>query len=114
MSIGLPIVGLATTEMPRVVENGVSGYISSDFNVLIEQMRELITDPVEDRRHGDRARKFAREHFDIRRFCDDWNRTRAEAVGLTSLPRTPLRRAANDGLHPLQISSSSLAEGVTS
>ncbi|MDZ4875207.1 MAG: hypothetical protein CLLPBCKN_004603 [Chroococcidiopsis cubana SAG 39.79] len=45
MMVGLPIVGLATTELATVVENGISGYIDTDLDRLIEQMRSLIANP---------------------------------------------------------------------
>ena len=35
MMLGMPIVGLATTEMATVIENGVSGYIDTDARRLI-------------------------------------------------------------------------------
>ena len=39
MMIGIPIVGLATTEMVTVVENGVSGYLDTNVDNLIERCR---------------------------------------------------------------------------
>src|SRR5436305_383123 len=31
MMLGMPVVGLATTEMATVIENGVSGYVDTDI-----------------------------------------------------------------------------------
>ncbi|MBI4300390.1 MAG: glycosyltransferase, partial [Chloroflexi bacterium] len=47
MMLGMPIVGLATTEMATVVENGVSGHVENNVNRLIDRMRELLVDPSE-------------------------------------------------------------------
>jgi hypothetical protein len=74
MMIGMPIVGLATTEMVTVVENGVSGYVDTNVSRLVDVMRELIAFPAEARRLGDGARRYARERFSIDRFRRDWNR----------------------------------------
>jgi glycosyltransferase involved in cell wall biosynthesis len=72
MMIGMPILGLATTEMVTAVENGVSGYVHTDVRHLVERMRELLADPAEARRLGQGARRRARERFGIKRFVDDW------------------------------------------
>lgn len=72
MSIGLPVLGLATTELATVVENGVSGFISTDARELQEHARRLIAEPEEARRLGEGARRTARERFGIERFSRDW------------------------------------------
>ena len=72
MMLGLPIVGLATTELVTVIQNGVSGFIDTDVDRLVERMRELVDDPAEARRLGDGARMAARERFGIDRFARDW------------------------------------------
>jgi glycosyltransferase involved in cell wall biosynthesis len=73
MTIGMPIVCLATTELPTVIQNGVHGYISCDLEELIDGMRRLIEDPSEARRLGANARAVARERFALDRFIRDWN-----------------------------------------
>jgi len=73
MMIGMPIVGLATTEMSTVIDNGVSGYVDTNVDALIERMQALIDDPQLARRLGDGARRYAGERFHIGRFVDDWN-----------------------------------------
>src|SRR5438270_5849180 len=42
MTIGMPVVALATTELPTVIEDCHNGYISCDVDELIERMRFLI------------------------------------------------------------------------
>jgi len=73
MMIGMPIVGLATTEMATVIDNGVSGYVNTDVNILIERMQDMLADPHHARRLGEGARRYARERFHIDRFVRDWN-----------------------------------------
>lgn len=73
MSIGLPIVGLATTEMVTVVENRVSGYVNTDVNQLIDFMQELLQDHHQARSLSQNARTTARSRFNITRFTQDWN-----------------------------------------
>ena len=74
MTIGMPIVALATTELPTVVEDGVTGYISCDLDKLIDRMRSLLAEPDTARRLGANARAVARERFGLDRFIRDWNR----------------------------------------
>jgi Glycosyl transferases group 1 len=74
MSIGLPVVGLATTELPRIVHDGVSGFVDSDVDRLIERTAFLLRDAGAARELGAAARAFARERFAIGRFAADWDR----------------------------------------
>ena len=75
MMIGLPIVGLATTELATVIQNGVSGFIATDPEQLIEPMHSLLADRRAAGRMGEQARRAALERFSIRRFADDWEDT---------------------------------------
>lgn len=74
MAIGMPIVGLGTTEMATVIENGVSGYVDTRLKNLVDGMRNLLKDPQEARTLGIGARRRALERFSIKRFTEDWNR----------------------------------------
>jgi len=74
MTIGLPIVGLATTELVTAVENGRTGYIETDVDKLVKRMRHLIDDPEHARELGQNARRYASQRFHIRRFAEDWRR----------------------------------------
>lgn len=89
MMIGMPIVGLATTEMSVAIQNGVSGYVDSDPAKLIEHMRRLLADPAEARALGEGARRYALERFNIRRFVRDWDETFDLVVGRRSSLVTP-------------------------
>jgi glycosyltransferase involved in cell wall biosynthesis len=81
LMLGMPVVGLATTEMVTVVENGVSGYLETDVGRLVGHMRRLLADPGEARRLGAGARRMARERFAIARFARDWDQTFAFVAG---------------------------------
>src|SRR5690606_2104336 len=45
MMIGMPVVGLATTELPSVIQNGVSGFLYNDIDQVVESMKLLLNDP---------------------------------------------------------------------
>jgi hypothetical protein len=81
MMLGLPIVALATTEMPTVVENGVTGFIDTSVPRLIDAMQELLDQPKLAREMGERGRRVALERFGIARFARDWDAVLREAVG---------------------------------
>lgn len=90
MMVGLPIVGLATTELATVIENGVSGYIHTNVDALIECMQELLNDPEQARRLGQAAQEQARSRFSIRRFTQDWSAVFEQVVGSSSMPSLQL------------------------
>ncbi len=73
LHIGMPVVALATTELPSVIVDDVSGYVSPDPEVLIDRMRSLLDDPTEARRLGDNARALAQQRFGLDRYIEDWN-----------------------------------------
>lgn len=75
MMVGLPIVGLATTEMPVTVENDVSGYVHTNSQVLIDRMQHLLRDRELAARLGKGARAAAVRKFDIERFSREWLET---------------------------------------
>ena len=73
MTIGMPIVGLATTELATVIRNGENGFVHTDTHALIDAMQQLLRDPAEARRLGEGARRTAFERFHIARFAHDWD-----------------------------------------
>jgi hypothetical protein len=75
MTIGLPVIGLASTELVTVITSGVNGFLDTDPDRLVEPMRRLLADPAEARRLGANARQTARERFGITRFARDWEET---------------------------------------
>jgi glycosyltransferase involved in cell wall biosynthesis len=86
MLVGLPVIGLATTEMVSVVENGVSGYVDTNLAKLVEAMQALLDDPAEARRLGEGARRAALERFNIERFARDWDETFREVAASVPAP----------------------------
>jgi hypothetical protein len=81
MMLGMPIVGLTTTEMPNVIENGISGYTDTDPARLVDRMRELIRHHRVAAQLGARARERALERYSIGRSVRDWNAVLAEVAG---------------------------------
>jgi glycosyltransferase involved in cell wall biosynthesis len=81
MMLAVPIVGLATTEYATVVENGVSGYVDTDVDRMVEAMLALLADPAEARRLGEGARTRAEERFGIDRFVREWEDSFALVTG---------------------------------
>jgi glycosyltransferase involved in cell wall biosynthesis len=80
MMVGLPVVGLATTEMATAVQNGHSGYVDTNVDRLVERMSWLLRDHEEARWLGANARRYAHERFHISRFVADWNAAFADVT----------------------------------
>jgi hypothetical protein len=80
MMLGLPVVGMATTELVTVIQNGVSGYIDTSVDRLIGGMRALLDDPTHARRLGEAARRTAERRFAITRFVNEWLETFEQAA----------------------------------
>jgi len=72
MMVGLPIVGLATTELVSVIRNGENGFVDTRPERLVEAMQRLLEDPAEARHLGEAARRTAEERFGMQRFVADW------------------------------------------
>jgi hypothetical protein len=81
MMVGLPVVGLATTEMVTVVRDGHSGVLHTDPGYLIEQMQHLLEDGERALMLGTEGKKVALQRFDINRFAKDWYNTVLEVAG---------------------------------
>lgn len=72
MMVGMPIVALSTTEVGQVIENNVSGYTSTDVNILIEKMHMLLDNVYIAKRMGKKAKQYAIREFSIKRFTKEW------------------------------------------
>lgn len=72
MTVGVPVIALATTEMPTVIRNGVNGYADTNVDALVDVMRTLVEDPELARRWGEAARADALARFSIERFAREW------------------------------------------
>ncbi len=73
MMLGMPIIGLATTEMVTAVQNGINGYVDTNVATLIDHMQRLLKDPSEAAELSKGAQHIARERFGIERFARDWD-----------------------------------------
>jgi hypothetical protein len=102
MTIGLPIVGLATTEMAVTIKNGINGYVHTDLDFLIEKMRFLLENPDEANRMGANARETALQKFGIKRFTDDWSALFRKVIANHQRPR----------VHPAGISTTHMNSSV--
>lgn len=74
MFAGLPVVGLATTELVTVIDSGRNGYVDTRPERLVGVMRELLRDRALAAAWGEAGRRTALERFGIERFVDDWLR----------------------------------------
>ncbi|GBF06143.1 group 1 glycosyl transferase [Deinococcus aerius] len=81
MMVGLPIVGLATTEMVTAVRHGVSGYLDTDVDRVVEYGQLLLREPGHARELGEAARRTAQERFGIGRFAHDWSEVFLDVAG---------------------------------
>ena len=62
-----------------MVEDGVSGFVSNDPELLREGVRRLLADPELATQMGQAARAKVLETFSIQNFIDGWERAIAEA-----------------------------------
>ncbi|HEX5198770.1 glycosyltransferase [Paractinoplanes rhizophilus] len=73
MQMGMPVIGLATTEAIEAVPPD-AGVLSTDVSVLAEAARWLLEEPAAARRLGERARQVALTRYGLDRFLADWDR----------------------------------------
>ena len=72
MMVGVPVVGLATTELVTVIQNGRNGYVDTRLDALVDAMQRLRADIGLARDLGEAGRRTAIERFSIDRFIADW------------------------------------------
>lgn len=72
MMIGVPVVGLATTELATVICSGQNGIIDTQPERLVLSMKALLRDPKGAMALGKAGRQTALERFHIDRFITDW------------------------------------------
>jgi hypothetical protein len=72
MQLGMPVVALATTEVPEAVPPE-AGFVSNRIDLLREGICRLAQDSALARRMGDAARKWALRRYGLQRFLDDWD-----------------------------------------
>jgi len=79
MHLGMPVVALATTEVPEAVPPE-AGVISTRVDVLRDALRRLVDDPEQARAMGKAAREAALGRYGLQRFLADWDRVLAEVA----------------------------------
>ena len=72
MMAGMPVVGIAATELPSVIENGVNGFVDHRVTSILDVSRQLLDDRDLAKEWGVAAQRTARERFNINRFIGDW------------------------------------------
>jgi glycosyltransferase involved in cell wall biosynthesis len=89
LMLGMPVVGLATTELATVIDHGRTGLITADVDALPGLLRLLLDDRDHAARLGGAARAMARARFSLARFRADWDRV------LRNLVLQPAAQAAS-------------------
>jgi glycosyltransferase involved in cell wall biosynthesis len=79
MHLGMPVVALATTEVPAAVPPE-AGVVSTRLDVLQAALRWLVGDPEQARLMGKAARAHALARYGLRRFLADWDALLAEVA----------------------------------
>jgi hypothetical protein len=79
MHLGMPVVALATTEVPEAVPPD-AGIVSTNVRTLVESLKALLDDPARCTEIGRNARAHARERYGLERFLADWDHLLLESV----------------------------------
>jgi Glycosyl transferases group 1 len=87
MATGVPVVGLATTELATVVRNGHEGFIHTDVDELVRAGHRLLQDRCLALELGANARRLVTRRFGIDRFAREWGEL-LEACARGELGRT--------------------------
>lgn len=80
MAAAVPVVGLATTELPTVVRDGVDGFIDTDLARIVRDGRRLLADRELALEMGARARERVAVRFGLERFVRDWTELLTEVA----------------------------------
>jgi glycosyltransferase involved in cell wall biosynthesis len=73
MTIGMPVLALATTEVVAAVPPD-AGVIATDVSTLVDAARWLLDQPDQAHRLGRQARQVALARYGLDRFLADWDR----------------------------------------
>lgn len=80
MMVGMPVVGLATTELATVICSGHNGLIDTRTDTLVAGMKELLRNKQAAAALGAAGQQTALERFHIDRFVSDWLRVFASVA----------------------------------
>lgn len=73
LMLGIPVVGLATTEMATVIQNGFNGFCDTDLQKLIGHMKTLLENKKLAIEIGRQGKETAMQKFNIQRFTNEWH-----------------------------------------
>jgi glycosyltransferase involved in cell wall biosynthesis len=73
MQMGMPVIGLATTEAVAAVPPD-AGVLATRVDTLVEAAQWLLDEPAAAARLGARARQVALARYGLDRFLADWDR----------------------------------------
>ena len=79
MHLGMPVVALATTEVPLAVPPE-AGVVSNRLDELEAALRRLVAEPEEARLLGKAAREAVLARYGLHRFLADWDALLAEVI----------------------------------
>jgi hypothetical protein len=79
MQLGMPVVALATTEVPEAVPEG-AGFVSNRLDALEAAAARLCAEPELAREQGRRAREVALARYGLGSFLERWNALLAEVA----------------------------------
>lgn len=79
MHLGMPVVALATTEVPEAVPPA-AGIVSNRLDTLVDGLRMLARDPARARCMGMAAREHALTRYGLGRFLDEWDDVLSETT----------------------------------
>lgn len=85
MMLGLPVIGMATTEMPVVIQNNVNGFIHTNIDALVAKMKELLSNKQHAIELGVNGRKTALEHYNIKKFTHNWEQTFNQVIAQSDI-----------------------------
>lgn len=80
MACGCPVVTTAKQEIPKIITNGVNGFVSNDIDELIKGCIALLEDQELAARMGQAARQTILEKFNMNQFINNWNNIFAKAI----------------------------------
>ncbi|HEY0804932.1 MAG TPA: glycosyltransferase, partial [Pseudonocardiaceae bacterium] len=80
MHLGMPVVGLATTEAVEAVP-AEAGVLSTDVGRLVDAVRTLVNEPQWAAQLGKQAREVALARYGLRRFLTDWDHLIEQVIG---------------------------------
>lgn len=79
MHLGMPVIALATTEVPEAVPPQ-AGVVTNRVERLTRAVQRLVDEPDRARQMGRAARAAALERYGLARFLSDWDRLLEEVV----------------------------------